>query len=395
MLEFLLTNVRGIPMKKTSDILVVGAGVVGAMLTYHLAKQGCNVRLIERTQPGTEASGAYAGLLTTVAEGSGQGPYLELSKQALNTLLDTVDTLQEETGIDVGLEHHPLYRVATNAEERESLLHSINILKKQDSDTSWCEANDLLQESKLFSPRLFGAIRSNKEYHLTPSLLLKAIIKGIEQHDSIITTDARVTGLLKEGKRIVGVSTEYDHYFADQVVLASGSWTPELLKTLNLNLRVKPIAGQMLKISTPDLQLPFIVNTPRGYLVPKLFEQSVVIGATQEDKGFKKEITMAGITHLIRVMSTIPSLVHSSLHSTFVGLRPTSFDGMPLLGPVPDWEGLTLSTGHSQHGILLSDLTARMVSASLLGRDTGDLWQHFLVDRGLQSLTEQSMEVNI
>ncbi|MGI6186570.1 MAG: FAD-dependent oxidoreductase, partial [Brevibacillus sp.] len=64
-------------MERTSDVIVVGAGIVGSVLAYLLAHSGRSVRMLDRGLPGGEASGARAGLLTTVAEGSGKGPYLD------------------------------------------------------------------------------------------------------------------------------------------------------------------------------------------------------------------------------------------------------------------------------------------------------------------------------
>lgn len=374
-------------MKRTSDVLIIGAGIVGSMLACLLAWSGRSVRLLDRGQSGGEASGARAGLLTTVAEGSGKGPYLDLSVQGLTEMKKVIQQVQDETGMDCRLEFHPLYRIATNEQERDMMFARCQELRDQGGAEEWLEPELLRREEPFFSPRIAGAMRSPKEYHVTPALLLKAMLQSARQRGVILQEHTAVTGFLTEGRRVIGVDTGTEHYFADHVILANGAWSPELLKRVDIDLPVTPLRGQMMSISLPEFELPCLINTPRGYLVPKKDGQ-IVVGATQEKAGFAKEITIGGISHLLKVLSVVPALVKARMNDTFVGLRPMSSDGMPLLGPLPEWEGLHVTTGHAQHGILLSGITGRMMTAYLNGEDPGALWPHFQVQRVLKGKAE-------
>ncbi|EGK12453.1 hypothetical protein HMPREF9374_1520 [Desmospora sp. 8437] len=374
-------------MDRTSDVLIIGAGIVGSMLAYLLAQKGGSVRLLDRGQPGGEASGATAGLLTTVAEGSGKGPYLDLSVQGLTEMQEILPQLQAETGMDCWLESHPLYRVATNEQERDMMFSRYRELRDQGGGEEWREPEQLRREQPVFSPRLTGAIYSPKEYHVTPALLLKALLQSIRQRGGVVQENTKVINFLMEGRRVIGADTGGERYYADHVVLANGVWSPELLQLIGMDLPVIPLRGQLLGIALPSFQLPCLINTPRGYLVPKK-DGHIVVGATQEKAGFAKEVTIAGISHLLKVLSTVPALVQARMDYTFVGLRPMSRDGMPLLGPLPGWEGLSVTTGHAQHGILLSGITGRMMTAYLNGEDPGGLWKHFQVQRVLQEKAE-------
>lgn len=374
-------------MERTSDVLVIGAGIVGSMLAYLLACSGRSVRLLDRGRPGGEASGAKAGLLTTVAEGSGKGPYLDLSVQGLTEMQKIIQQLQDETGIDCWLECHPLYRIATNERERDMMFARYQELCEQGGLEEWLEPEQVRREQPFFSPRITGAMRSPKEYHVAPALLLKAVLQSARQRGVIVQENTAVTAFLTEGRRVIGVDTGTECYFADHVILANGAWSPELLKLVDIDLPVIPLRGQMLGISLPGFELPCLINTARGYLVPKR-DGHIVVGATQENAGFAKEITIAGISHLLKVLSVVPALVQAKMNYTFVGLRPMSSDGMPLLGPLPGWEGLHVTTGHAQHGILLSGITGRMMTAYLNGEDPGELWQHFHVQRVLKRKAE-------
>ncbi|HEX7734154.1 MAG TPA: FAD-dependent oxidoreductase [Ktedonobacteraceae bacterium] len=369
-------------MKTTSDVIIVGAGIVGCMLAYWLRKSGRSVLLFERGQPGQEASGAYAGLLSPAAEGHVEGPYASLSRQGLAALRETVAILQDETGLDAGLACAPLFRVATSKQEGEVLYQYWQKQRTLGGSATWLEASEVLAAEPAFSPRIIGAMRSPEEYHLMPRCLLPAVVAAGQLRGVRMLAGTAVSRLLTRGQRVIGVEAGGTIYQTEQVVLASGAWSPALLQPLGLELAVAPKRGQMLTIVCPDFPLAFIVNTAWGYLVPKS-DRSIVVGATQEDAGFVKAVTMSGIAQLLRVLSVLPPLMHATLQQTFTGLRPMSADGMPLLGPVPGWEGLCVATGHSQHGILLSDITARMVTAHLNGENPGEHWADFQVARAL------------
>lgn len=373
----------------TTDTIIVGAGIIGSMLAYWLGKSGRSVRLLERNLPGQEASGSRAGLLTTIAEGNGSGAYLDLSRQGLQTLLETVHEVEQETGLDVGLVGMPLFRIANSAEEREVLHRFWQSQRDQGGKAEWLDQEALRAAIPGISTRVVGAIGSLKEYHLVPSQLLQALLTAAQQRYRVkLQTGVQVQRLLVKGQRVVAVEAGGQVYQADQIVLASGAWTPFLLRPLGLHLKVAPQKGQMLGLSPRKGSLSCMINTAWGYIVPKP-DGSVVVGATQEDAGFDKEITPAGLAHLLRILSVLPSLMQSTLRYTFVGLRPRSEDGMPLLGTLANWDGIYIATGHSQHGFLLSDISARMLTAYLNGEEPGPLWPAFQVTRAVVPIDEK------
>lgn len=378
-------------MNAGTDVIVVGGGVIGGMLTYWLARSGRTVRLLERGLPGQEASGAFAGLLTTSAEGSDEGPYLSLSRQALTTMRETVARLEAETGLDIGLVCSPLYRVATGEQERATLYAHWQRLQQRGERATWLEPGNLPGEAPALSSRITGAICSPEEYHLVPALLLDAALKSAQHLGATVQCHTEVHALLTQGDRIIGVEAEGTRYFAEHIILANGAWSPSLLRPLKLQLAVSPQKGQMLGLVCRDYSLSSIINTAWGYIVPKP-DNTIVVGATREDSGFAKHITVAGMAHLLRAIAVLPPLMQSTIAYTFVGLRPLSRDGMPLLGPIPGWQGLHAATGHSQHGILLAAITAQMLTQYINGEDPGELWPAFQVARALSPVEDKGAE---
>jgi glycine oxidase len=98
------------------------------------------------------------------------------------------------------------------------------------------------------------------------------------------------------------------------------------------------------------------------YLVPKA-DGSIVIGTTREEVGFQARATLQGIaTVLSRAIGVVPAIAGAELHKTWAGLRPSSPDGIPILGRVGGWEGVLVATGHYRSGILLSAATGKRIA---------------------------------
>jgi len=153
---------------------------------------------------------------------------------------------------------------------------------------------------------------------------------------------------------------------ADNVVLAAGAWT-SLLGGRNLKFpgEVKPIRGQMVSFESTERQINSVIYSPRGYIVPRA-DGRILAGATVEDAGFIKDVTAAAVDALRNMAFEIaPVLAAFDIKDSWAGLRPMSPDGLPIIGPVPGVEGLTVATGHYRNGILLAPITAKIVAAEL------------------------------
>jgi glycine oxidase len=149
------------------------------------------------------------------------------------------------------------------------------------------------------------------------------------------------------------------------VVLAAGPWTGIFARRLGVPLPVQPVRGQMLAFADFAAPLRHIVWGQAAYLVPKA-NGFLFVGATVEDVGFRSGTTVRGQRGLQRgARSLVPSLAHSQVASSWAALRPGSPDGLPILGPVPGWDGLSVASGHYRNGILLAPITGRLMAQLL------------------------------
>jgi glycine oxidase len=124
--------------------------------------------------------------------------------------------------------------------------------------------------------------------------------------------------------------------------------------------------GQMLAVRTVPRAVSQIIYGRHMYLVPRP-DGETLVGATVEDVGFRKEVTLEGLEELIQAGRHIaPGMMGQPVIRTWAGLRPGSPDGLPLVGPVAGLPGLILAVGHHRNGILLGPMTGVLVKQWLV-----------------------------
>ena len=152
---------------------------------------------------------------------------------------------------------------------------------------------------------------------------------------------------------------------ADAVVLAGGPWTAALARRLGAYVPVRPVRGQMLSLEGPPAPLRHVIWGARAYLVPREDGQTYV-GATVEEVGYRKRTTVEALRRLRRgAAAMVPALARA--HSgAWAGLRPATPDGLPIMGRLPGWSNVWVSTGHFRNGILLAPISGQLMAESIL-----------------------------
>jgi glycine oxidase len=349
-------------LQRSPDVIVVGGGVIGCAIAYYLACEGVRVEVVERGEIGGEASGAAAGMLAPLAEVEDDGPFQALCLESLRMFRPLAAALREETGIDVEYLTSGILRVALTDDEARPLRHHAACAGCL--PLHWLSADEL----RVFEPGLSSAIRgglfSPEEHQVNADRLVRAFARAAEAKGAVFRR-ANVVGLMREGGRVAGVRTDGGSIRSGHVVLAAGPWTRRLGASLGVDLPVFPVRGQMLAL--PSKSTPrHIVWGSAGYLVPKA-NGLVFAGATVEKVGFRRRTTVVGLRGLTAMASALtPRLGALSPVDVWSGLRPGSADGLPLLGPLPGWEGVSVASGHYRNGILLSPVTGRLVARAIV-----------------------------
>ena len=343
------------------DVIIVGGGVIGCAIAYYLAEAGTQVTILERGEIGGEASGASAGILAPLELTLEQGSLLDLCLASMPLHPSLADTLRQESGIDVEYLRSGILRVALSDEDADDL-HALVEHQRPQGVMQWVDAEALRRlEPRLAAAR--GGVYSPHLHQVNPHRLTQALAQAAVARGAALRQGGAVTGFVTSGSRVTGVRTGEGRMMAGHVVLAAGSWTAALGRRLGATLPVRPMRGQMLAFA--DFSSPLrhiLLGEDRGYLAPKA-NGFLFVGSTVEDVGFRRNTTAKGLAGLRRMAATlVPSLAYAEVASDWAGLRPGSPDGLPILGPVPGWEGVSVASGHFRKGILLAPITGRLMA---------------------------------
>ncbi|MCL5025307.1 MAG: FAD-dependent oxidoreductase, partial [Chloroflexi bacterium] len=189
---------------------------------------------------------------------------------------------------------------------------------------------------------------------------------GAQRLGARYLSGVEVQGIEVQGGRVQGLRTSGGDIAADIVVNAAGAWSPAVGEMVGLRIPVRPVRGQIMV--TEALPQPFSHCIVGGhtYMVPKA-RGNVVIGATQEEVGYRKQMTVSGLAGLagdaVRMM---PELRRVAMVRSWCGLRPGSADDWPFFGPVAALDGFLLATGHFRNGCLLSPITGQLIAEQIV-----------------------------
>ncbi len=365
------------------DVLVVGGGLIGCGAAYELAKAGLTVAVVERGTPGCEASGAGAGMLAPQAESSAAGPWLGLALASKALYPDLAAELRDRTGVDV--EYQTGGNLVCFLDEGDEAVGRAAHAWQAESGlkAELLSPEDARRLEPDLSPALRGALFFPEDHwvnnpRLVSALAQAATLEGVE------FIQAEVSGLLRKGDRVVGVSTAESNLMAGGVLLAAGAWSGQLAATAGLALPVVPVRGQMLCLEGVPRRLHHLLHLKEHYLVPRA-NGEILIGSSMEWVGFVKQVTAEQIHAFLQAaIGLVPRLGSLPIKAVWAGFRPWAPDGRPVIGPWPWVDGLFVSTGHGRNGILLTPITSRLLRELIVGGTPPLDLTPFLPDRFLK-----------
>lgn len=362
-------------MSSSPDFLILGGGVIGLTTAYFLAKEGFRVEILERGEPGQEASWAGAGILPPGNPERAQSPYESLRARGSRMHAELAEELRSRTGIDNG------YRRCGGLE-----------FSSEDAfvEGAWREEGITFEKldeagARRLEPNLAPGLGS--AYHL-PELAqvrnprhLKALIAACTLSQVRIRRGCSALRFERNGPKVTGVVTPEGLLRANRVLIASGAWSSGLLDEFGIHPGIRPVRGQIALLNTLAPPVTRVLMSGFCYIVPRP-DGRVLIGSTEEDVGFDKRTTAEAIRDLLSfAASLVPQLGGAHLERSWAGLRPGSPDGMPFLGQVPGTENLFVAAGHFRSGIQLSPATALVMKELMLGEPTTVPLQAFRLDR--------------
>lgn len=356
-----------------TDFVLIGGGIIGLSLAYELSKRGMAVTVVEQGEWGGQASSAAAGMLAPLKEFSQPGPLLDLGMKSLQLYPGWAKELEEMTGIEVQLCRSGVLTVALTEDEERSLRQKYEWQKEAGYDVHWMTGKELREMEPLLTEAVTAGIYSPGEGHINNQMLLSALVMACRQQGVRLLSGCAVAGMASEGSRVTGVHTTQGMIPAAHTVITAGAWAGMIADWLGVSVPVRPVRGQVAAVSSIGVPLRTVIFGSGGYITPKR-DGKIVLGATEDEAGFQREVTLHGLTHVLQgVIPYVPVLQSAAFLQAWAGLRPAAADGLPLLGPLPGWEGVFVAGGHFRNGILLSPVTAVSMSDYLVDGQDGPL----------------------
>ena len=349
--------------------VVIGAGVIGLGIAWRLAQAGCRVAVYDKGEAGRGASWAAAGMLAAAVETEpGEEPLLPLTLESQRLWPDFARELETATGISAQYRDEGTLVVALNRDDAETLRHSYEFQQGLGLDIEWLNAVEARRREPHLKPGIAAAVFSRNDHQVENRALTLGLIAACRAAGVAIHEHCPVAEVTMAAGRARGVETARGREDAEFVVLAAGAWSREVGGIpARYQPPVRPIKGQMLALQM-DPKAPIlrhVVWLPRAYLTPRL-DGRLIVGATVEERGFDTSLTAGGMLALIEgAWRAVPTIEELPIAETWVGFRPGSRDDAPMLGP-SGIEGLVIATGHHRNGILLTPVSAAVVSAYIL-----------------------------
>lgn len=347
----------------------MGAGIVGASAAYFLARAGARVTVIEKDSIGSHASGfAYGGLIPAHEVGSDAAAS---SLSELSSLLHSqiADELRDATGVDVQYRRKASVMLAQNRRELSDLRPSYDWLRAHNrGDVRWLEDVEALQsvEPRL-SESLAGGLFADISAEVEPYKLTLALGQAAQKHGASLRHGA-VTGLRSEGGRLTAVVTGRETIPAGIVIIAAGPWSGAAGDWIGRQLPITPLKGQILRMRAPGPPLEHSYWWGSDYATTKP-DGLVWAGTTEERVGFDESPTAKARDEIMASATNVfPFLVDAELVRQTACLRPVSADGEPVIGKIPEIDGVVVATGAGRNGIMLGPGMGRIAADLALGR---------------------------
>jgi glycine oxidase len=351
---------------KTADVAIIGGGIIGASIAFELAAEKLDIVVLDRQQPGLEASWAAAGMLSPGPDSPDALPLVPLAKESMRLYPAYVSAIEELSAKRTAFTRNGTIEIFTSPHgeaERNKMVAEFRALGIVIEPIS-------LDTAREAEPTLGPAVRAAawlpQEATIDPRLLTQAVLAAAQRRGVEILSDSPVTSVRLDGNHCAGVVAAGTTISAKCVIVAAGCISGSI-DWIGRYSPTRPVRGQILALRPKGAPIARTVRSAKGYLVPRP-DGRVIAGSTLEDAGFEKHITPEGVQKILAgVLELVPGLANAQLIDSWAGLRPGTPDNLPILGPT-DVRGLYMATGHYRNGILLAPATARLLTDLVLGR---------------------------
>jgi sarcosine oxidase subunit beta len=358
------------------DVLIIGAGVMGSAIAYHIARQGQRVLVVEQATPAASPAASWA----SAGGVRRQGRHAEEARLAIEAI-ERWQTLEEELEADLHYRQGGNLLLAESDGEAEQLATFVE--RQQQLGFSDVRLVDR-QEAHALVPGLnehvVAGSYSPRDGQADPARTTRAFAAAAQRHGAVYWNETRALALFMQGERVAGARTGRGEVWAEHVVLAAGAWSDELAASIGLRLPIRTRALQMvLSNAAPVDTLRLVLSSINRLLsLKQLPGGEFLLGG-----GWPGDPTPDRRSYTLRPTSIqgnwatacelLPAVSRQHIARSWCGMEAESFDEIPFIGSVAGLDGLTLALGFSGHGFALSPAVGRCVADLIAGRPAPEL----------------------
>ncbi len=410
------------------EIIIVGAGIIGLCSAYYLEKEGHKVTIIDKSNLSSGASYVNAGIITpshiiplaapgVISKGvqwmlDPSSPFaiqpklnteffrwLYLFKKAANAkkVATAIPILK-----DINLFSRELYEDIKASQDfdfhykKKGLLMYFKSEKKGDQE--WSIAQRAIQEGlhvtrlsaseiKKIEPNAKlnadGAIHYDCDAHTTPTEFMTAMKAYLQKKGVSITGETEAKRFLKNGTKIIGIATNKKCLYGEEIIIAGGTWSTQLIKTLGITIPILPGKGYAIDtLHKTGITIPSILTEAKVAVTPMhgftRFAGTMVIGGTNTNI---KRNKINGMVKSSKSYIQDLNFSNTEIKNAQYGFRPCSPDGLPYLGRLSRYNNIIVATGHAMMGWSLAPATGKLVTELLMDKKTSLNLQPFHLER--------------
>jgi glycine oxidase len=353
------------------DVIIIGSGIIGLSLSIELRKKGASVLVVERGEPGREASSAAGGMLVDCLFETPDA-LQPLATASARMYPEFAHELEVESGIKVDLRDQGTILALSSEHIRHrglqaSGLYPAELTQLEPAMVKLTEEQEFIlkesgldpEESAMAANAMRPAFYYLQERSVDPRALTDAALKAAKHRSVDFSSGDAVTTVNQANGCVAGVTTTKTTFHAPRVVNCAGAWSGQIAPHA---FPTRPVKGQMLCLAAPSRTLlKHVIRTSQAYLIPRS-DGRIIVGTTVEEAGFDKRTDVKTIQRLHHTaVALVPELRNAKILEDWAGLRPGTPDSLPILGATAT-PGYYVATGHFRDGILLAPITAQVMA---------------------------------
>jgi sarcosine oxidase subunit beta len=361
-------------MTRTADVIIIGAGVIGCSIAYHLAKMGCrNVVVLEKDSIGSGSTGKCAG-------GIRQQFSTEINIQLSMESVKFFRTFEQETGHPADLRQNGYLMLATTEEELEAFQRSVILQRKLGLEVyllSPGEAKEIVPPLNIQD--VLGATYCPSDGYADPYSVVQGFASAAKTLGVKIYEDTEVIGLRQKERRVQGVLTASGEFTAPVLVDAAGPFAAHIGRMVDVDVPVHPHRRHIFATTHLDeikKDSPMVVDFHSGFWFRRE-GHGLIFGMRNPDEpeSFDTSVDWSFLPSIARVASRrLPLLENTGVATGQAGLHEDTPDANAIVGQAPEVEGLYLACGFSGHGFMHSPAIGRLIAKLILtGNGAPDL----------------------